>query len=1255
MATAAKFDADFSDFLGELNKVEIKLAEFGPKVSKVSDQTRRLADSLNGNKIAEEATKAARAIQLIEGGVSALTKGEARKMGAIFDEFAEKSAAMGRKVPADMQAIKASLDAVRASADAMGKAGGSGPSFGDLFKEGVGLGAGMTAASAAANVALGAITAVKEQLTLAWQEGQKLSALGTAFENLQGGAKPATALLNDMRDATRGLVSDLDLMQAANKASLLGLNDMGIATDKMASIAVKLGKAMGQDAAKSVDDLTTALARQSPMILDNLGIKVSLADANKVYADSIGKAESALTDEERKLAFANAAMEAAEAKVKTLGEQQLTLGERIGAMQITAENARAEFGRWVNENPALIEVATKAAKAFDDVADGASAIYRELKSITDSIGGASSLWDGFVKTLDASLTPLRLVSLQLRTYAQMLKTAADALAYLRGEKFDPQDLPMPPVPEGTSFSRKPGDLRVGHSSSDVGDARVAGALTAEDKRRADQIAERERLANALEEELRKKAEQKRQQARERAQAKALADDKKYQKEKQDMTGATALAEAAVLQKQIDEISKSGQRLTDAAAVSTWNKLWDAKKIAATSAPELTKGIEASLRSLSTNPGVVAEAKKFSAKLVTNLFDPSELKKGAIKGVTNINENFAAAMRQSIGTQGLKLGMFEGQLTTQNVLADTYALKRGLEGVGVPMTVINERFETFIDDTDKWKTKIDSAAGAFSNLAEITRGIGGELDAVTGGIGSVLGAAESGAAFVKQLGGLFENENFGKSKAGQAIGGGLAGFSSGASLAAMTGTTSGWKGALAGAGGGAAAGALVGGQFGGWMGAGVGAGVGAIAGAIGGWVTARKNAKEARALMEQNRKDLLLMYETRENLIKQAGRLGISENEINRNILNNAKDVKAYQATIGKLTEATEREKIAAKNLSEMLTKVADARGVLNRQQAISLSKALQEGEGPRTEAAKAFISSQVESLMAGLEGITSGPMTAQLTQAVGNALPAAFAELKREGLSSLEALRAMQPVLDGFQKNAVAAGLGSTEGFDHLNRALGVLKDEKLGPLVAQADFAGQSLAALQNLGFGNQAAFTGFASSITDTFNAIKEGAGAEQALALLQQPLQNVWALANDFGYQVDEGTAALLEQAEAAGLVGDKMRPAADRAAAALDTVVERLDELIAVFKGDLVEGSEEGANEAGQRIVDTFAKYRPVVTVQYEYDMPTPPDVPVNSATGDQAARAATQGAGEDGGIYMDGERVGYVVGRHLGKVSDYAGA
>nr|DAE87602.1 MAG TPA: hypothetical protein [Caudoviricetes sp.] len=109
-----------------------------------------------------------------------------------------------------------------------------------------------------------------------------------------------------MRKASLGTVSDFNLMTAANKAYSLGVISNTDQMTTLMEIARVKGQAMGRTMNEALDDIVTGLGRGSAMILDNLGIVVNQTEAQKAYAESIGKTIEQLSDREKKQALINA-------------------------------------------------------------------------------------------------------------------------------------------------------------------------------------------------------------------------------------------------------------------------------------------------------------------------------------------------------------------------------------------------------------------------------------------------------------------------------------------------------------------------------------------------------------------------------------------------------------------------------------------------------------------------------------------------------------------------------------------------------------------------------------------------------------------------------------------------------------------------------------------------------------------------------------------------------------------------------------
>ena len=98
-------------------------------------------------------------------------------------------------------------------------------------------------------------------------------AVSNTFKNLAASiGEEAAPMLEELRQATRGMVADTDLMQATNKFMSMGLADSSEEAAKLAEMATQLGSAMGMDATTSMGDFAQMLANQAIPRLDNFGI-----------------------------------------------------------------------------------------------------------------------------------------------------------------------------------------------------------------------------------------------------------------------------------------------------------------------------------------------------------------------------------------------------------------------------------------------------------------------------------------------------------------------------------------------------------------------------------------------------------------------------------------------------------------------------------------------------------------------------------------------------------------------------------------------------------------------------------------------------------------------------------------------------------------------------------------------------------------------------------------------------------------------
>lgn len=165
------------------------------------------------------------------------------------------------------------------------------------------------------------------------------------------------------------MISDFDLMQTANKGLLLGLPITAREMGTLGRTAVTLGKAMNVGPTQALQDLITGLGRGSAAILDNLGITIKAEEAQKRYAESIGKSAKDLTEGEKKLAVYRAALEAAEQSTSKIGRIQETTGDAAAKLSAQWTNLRDAVAEIITKNQGAVEGFGALATVVGDVAD----------------------------------------------------------------------------------------------------------------------------------------------------------------------------------------------------------------------------------------------------------------------------------------------------------------------------------------------------------------------------------------------------------------------------------------------------------------------------------------------------------------------------------------------------------------------------------------------------------------------------------------------------------------------------------------------------------------------------------------------------------------------------------------------------------------------------------------------------------------------------------------------------------------------
>lgn len=208
-------------------------------------------------------------------------------------------------------------------------------------------GLGKAAAALGIGLSAGALAKGVYDLTVIGAQAQQVE---QSFESLSRSAgQSGDKLLEALKVASRGTISETELMQKANFAMLAGGNEMANALPQLLEIARAASIGLGEDMGFMFDSIVKGIARGSPLILDNLGLIVSLEEANKKYADSLGVSVSALTEQQKQQALLNDILSQAPDYIASVGAESTTAAEKVVSMSVAMDELKAAIGTFLVE------------------------------------------------------------------------------------------------------------------------------------------------------------------------------------------------------------------------------------------------------------------------------------------------------------------------------------------------------------------------------------------------------------------------------------------------------------------------------------------------------------------------------------------------------------------------------------------------------------------------------------------------------------------------------------------------------------------------------------------------------------------------------------------------------------------------------------------------------------------------------------------------------------------------------------------
>lgn len=212
----------------------------------------------------------------------------------------------------------------------------------------------------------------KESLNLAMQ----LEGVALAFDRI----RPNVRFMNELKEATHGTVSELNLMKRAVMASNFQIPLEQLAT--LLEFATKRAQDTGESVDYLVNSIIMGIGRKSPLILDNLGIS-AVALRNKL--EHVGHSGATVMD------VAKAVAEIAAEAMADAGEVVDTVSIKFERLKAKIKDASAEFGQFLAGIPDRLH---DVSASLDPLFEGPAVAAKKTKKVWDWLfEGFYIAWD----------------------------------------------------------------------------------------------------------------------------------------------------------------------------------------------------------------------------------------------------------------------------------------------------------------------------------------------------------------------------------------------------------------------------------------------------------------------------------------------------------------------------------------------------------------------------------------------------------------------------------------------------------------------------------------------------------------------------------------------------------------------------------------------------------------------------------------------------------------------------------------------
>jgi len=220
-----------------------------------------------------------------------------------------------------------------------------------------------------------------------------------------GGLATQRDFTDQLTASTRKLVKESDSLVLVNEALNKGIATSPEQYAELAAAAAVLGQTVGKDAVTSIQSVNTALANNSKEVLENIGVVLSVAEAQEAYAAKLGKTVNQLTVLERSQAFQVIGSERIIQKAEEMGGASTLVVSGFDRMATASDSLKLALGR-LFEGPVSEGLAN-----FSDKVDTLTDNIERLPDVITAVSGTDLGLEGVSENVTRNVLEMDLTSL----------------------------------------------------------------------------------------------------------------------------------------------------------------------------------------------------------------------------------------------------------------------------------------------------------------------------------------------------------------------------------------------------------------------------------------------------------------------------------------------------------------------------------------------------------------------------------------------------------------------------------------------------------------------------------------------------------------------------------------------------------------------------------------------------------------------------------------------------------------------------